>query len=204
MNFRSAVFWICSAIATWPALSQEVKPTTSRQLSLDEAVQLALKHNHVVRMATYHVQESEHAKEAARSSYLPSLRNDTNAGHLTDTQFIAIPEGSLANIAGTPIPERTAVLNQGGLTFVTSGTQLTQPLLELWQIRSANDVAAAETRVARNKAQGTENRVALPRAQLRDLRCSFRLRSVRWGTTKRGDWRTQSATRSSRGESCAT
>lgn len=166
MNFRNAALWICCTLAACPAAPQQPKKTTPRQLSLDEAVQLALQHNHSIRMATQHVEASEHAKGAARSLYLPSLKNETIAAHLTDTQFIAIPEGSLGVAAGTPIPERTAVLNQGGLTFVTSGTQLTQPLLELWKVRSANDVAAAETKVARNKADETENKVALQVHQL--------------------------------------
>ena len=165
MNFRSATLWLCGALAASPAFSQQAK-ISPRQLSLDEAVQLALKHNHAVRLATYHVDEAQRVKDAARSSYLPSIRNDTVVGHLTDTQFIAIPQGSLGIAAGTPIPERTAILNQGGLTFVTSGTQLTQPLLELWRVRSANDVASSETKAARNKAQNTENRVALQVHQL--------------------------------------
>jgi outer membrane protein TolC len=107
------------------------------------------------------VEQSEHSKEAARSSFFSTLRNESNLAHLTDTQFIAIPEGSLGTAGGTPIPERTAVLNQGGLTFVTSGTQLTQPVIELWKVRSANDVAAAETKAARSRAPQTENEIAL-------------------------------------------
>jgi outer membrane protein TolC len=161
MNFRCVVSWILSAIATSTVAAQEAKPASPRHISLDEAVQLALKHNHYVRIAAYRVEQSEHSKEAARSSYLPTLRNDTNVAHLTDTQFIAIPEGSLGVAGGTLIPERTAVLNQGGLTFVTSGTQLTQPLIELWKVRSANDIAAAETKAARSGAQQTENEIAL-------------------------------------------
>ena len=88
------------------------------------------------------------------------------AGHVTDTQFIAIPQGKLGTAAGTPIPEQTAVLNQGGLSFVTSGTQLSQPLLELWKVRSANDVAAADTKAMRNKAEETKNQIALQVHQL--------------------------------------
>jgi outer membrane protein TolC len=148
------------------ARGQTTEPSPLRHITLDEAVQLAVKHNHAVRLATYRLEESQHAKDAARSSYLPSLRNDSIAAHLTDTQFIEIPQGSLGLAAGTPIPEHDAVLNQGGLTFITSGTQLTQPLSELWKIRAANDVAAADTRVARNKAQETENKVALQVHQL--------------------------------------
>jgi outer membrane protein TolC len=112
------------------------------------------------------VEESQHAKDAARSSYFPNLRNDTITAHLSDTQFIAIPQGKLGTVAGTPIPEQTAVINQGALSFVTSGTQLSQPLLELWKVRSANDVAAAEIKAMRNKAEGTKNQVALQVHQL--------------------------------------
>jgi len=148
------------------SVRSQTTETSPRHITLDEAVQLAVKHNHAVRLAKYRVEETQHAKDAARSSYLPSLRNDSSAAHLTDTQFIAIPQGALGTAAGTPIPERTAVLNQGGLTFVTSGTQLTEPLLELWKVRSANDIAAAETTAAHNKAQDTENKVALQVHQL--------------------------------------
>jgi hypothetical protein len=37
--------------------------------TLDEAVQLALKHKHVVRIAGYKVEEKEHAKDVPRSGY---------------------------------------------------------------------------------------------------------------------------------------
>jgi outer membrane protein TolC len=161
MNIRIAVLWVLSAIVASPIAAQDVKPDAPRHISLDEAVQFALKHNHYVRIAAYRVEQSEHSKEAARSSFFFTLRNESNLAHLTDTQFIAIPEGSLGTAGGTPIPERTAVLNQGGLTFVTSGTQLTQPVIELWKVRSANDVAAAETKAARSRAPQTENEIAL-------------------------------------------
>jgi outer membrane protein TolC len=148
------------------AIAQEPKTAAERAITLDEAVRLAFQHNHHVRQAGYRVEESERAKDAARSSYFPNLRNDTMAGHLTDTQFIAIPQGKLGTAAGTPIPEQTAVLNQGGLSFVTSGTQVSQPLLELWKVRSANDVAAAEIKAMRDKADETKNQVALQVHQL--------------------------------------
>jgi outer membrane protein TolC len=57
-------------------------------------------------------------------------------------------------------------LNQGGHTIVTSGTSLTQPLSQLWKIKSANDVAAAELKETRGKARQTENEVALRVHQL--------------------------------------
>jgi outer membrane protein TolC len=161
MNVRCAFIAILGVALALPLAAQETKPATPRHISLDEAVQLALKHNHVVRLATFQVEESDKSKEAARSAYFPTLRNDSNFARVTDTQFIAIQQGSLGTVDGTPIPAGTAVLNQGGRTFGTSGTQLTQPLAELWKVRSANDVAAADTKAASSKAQQTENEVAL-------------------------------------------
>src|SRR5580704_597168 len=147
MNVRNTALLTCIVLFGTAAFAQERNTAAQRAITLDEAVQLAFQHNHYVRLANYRVEESEHAKDAARSSYFPSLRNDSMAGHVTDTQFIAIPQGKLGTAAGTPIPEQTAVLNQGGLLLVTSGTQLSQPLLELWKVRSANDVATADTKV---------------------------------------------------------
>jgi outer membrane protein TolC len=166
MNLRNLLFFSCALAIATPAFAQEGKTPAQKTITLDEAVAMALRHNHYVRLATYRVEESEHAKDVARSSYFPNLRNDSMAGHVTDTQFIAIPQGKLGTAAGTPIPEQTAVLNQGGLSFITSGTQLSQPLLELWKIRSANDVAAADTKAMRNKAEETKNKIALEVHQL--------------------------------------
>ena len=60
------------------AFGQQPDSATSRRLNLHDAVELALKHNHVVRIAALHVEEEQHAKEVARSAYLPTLRNDSN------------------------------------------------------------------------------------------------------------------------------
>jgi outer membrane protein TolC len=142
-------------------LAQENKPASPRRITLEEAVQLALQHNHVVRIAGYKVEEKQHTKESARSAYFPLLRNDSNVLRVTDTQFIGIPAGSLGTVSGTPLPERTVILNQGGHNFITSGTSLTQPLTELLKIKSANDIAQAELTATRDKARQTENTIAL-------------------------------------------
>jgi outer membrane protein TolC len=145
---------------------KEVKSPAPRQISLDEAVQLALKHNHVVRINQFKVEEKQHTKDLARSAYFPLLRNDSNLARVTDTQFIGIPAGSLGIVGGTPIPNSTGILNQGGKNLVSSGTGLTQPLSELWKIKSANDVAAADLSATRDNAHQTENAVALKVHQL--------------------------------------
>jgi outer membrane protein len=162
MKMRS----VLAAILIWGvysggAAAQEQSTSAPRHLSLDEAVQLALKHNHVVRIAGYQVEEKQHAKEAARSGYFPILHNASSLAELTDTQFIGIPAGSLGSIGGTDIPARTDILNQGGKTLVISGTSLTQPLSDLWKVKPANDVARAALNAKRDEAHQTENAVAL-------------------------------------------
>lgn len=140
--------------------------STARHINLKEAVQLALRHNHVVRIAGFKVEEKQHAKDVARSAYLPNVRNDTSVVTVTDTQFIAIPAGSLGTPANTPVPPQTDVINQGGNTFTTSGTQLTQPLTQFLKTKPLNDMARAELNATRSKAQQTENDVALKVHQL--------------------------------------
>lgn len=154
---------VCAAGTFAAAQSGSSAP---RHITLHEAVQLALKHNHVVRIAEYQVEEKQNAKQATRSAYFPILRNDSNVIQVTDTEFIGIPAGALGNIGGVPAPSHGIIINQGERTLVTSGTSLTQPLTQLLKIRSANDMARAELAATRGKTQQTENSIALQVHQL--------------------------------------
>jgi outer membrane protein TolC len=167
MKTNAALFPLMAllmAIAFSPCLAntdETVNTRPSRRVTLQEAVQLALKHNHDIRIAGYTVEEKQHAKEVAKSSYFPSLRNDSSFMHLTDTQLIELNAGSLGVAGGTQIPAANSIINQGGRSLTTSGTQLTQPLTTLLKIKEANDMAQAEVRASREKAQLTGNDVAL-------------------------------------------
>ncbi len=144
------------------ARAQDQPVTSAHHLTLQEAVQLALKHNHVVRIAGLRVEEMQHAKEKAKSAYFPTIKNESRVFTVTDTQFIQIPAGGLGTVAGTPVPNSSVILNQGGLTFVTSGTGLVQPLTQLFtRVKPANEAASAELGASRADAHETENEVAL-------------------------------------------
>src|ERR1700733_14846374 len=100
MNVRKNAFLLsCAIVIAGSAYAQESKTSAQRAITLDEAVQLALKNNHIVRLASLRVEESQHAKDIARSSYFPNLKNDSNVVRVTDTQFIAIPQGKLGPAA---------------------------------------------------------------------------------------------------------
>src|ERR1700683_4271017 len=162
---RNVALFVLTAMAFSVSIATAQETNNSspspRQITLHEAVQLALKHNHDIRIAGYTVEENEHAKHVAKSSYFPSIRNDSNFMHATDTELIQIKPGSLGIAAGTPIPPVDAIISQGGKNFTTSGTQLTQPLTTLLKIRQENDLAQAELKASREKAQLTGNDVAL-------------------------------------------
>ena len=162
---RNAALFVlaAAALSACVAVGQETSVTAppSRHITLQQAVQFALKHNHDIRIAGYTVEEKQHAKEGAKSSYFPSIRNDSNFMHVTDTELIEIKAGSLGVAGGTSIPPRDAVISQGGKNFITSGTQITQPLTTLLKIRRENDLAQAELKASRAKAQLTGNDVEL-------------------------------------------
>jgi outer membrane protein TolC len=161
---RNAALFLLMAIAFSSCLAEAEETGNtppSRHMTLQEAVQLALRHNHDIRIASDTVEEKRQAKAVAKSSYFPSIRNDSSFMHVTDTELIQIKSGSLGIAGGTPIPRGDAIINQGSKNFTTSGTQITQPLTTLLKIKRANDMAQAEVKASREKAQLTGNDVAL-------------------------------------------
>jgi outer membrane protein TolC len=162
MKQRVLILLMAMAVSASFALADGTgDPASSRHITLREAVQLALKHNHDIRIAGYAVDEKQHGKDAAKSSYFPTLRNDTAFMRVTDTQLIEIHPGSLGAAGGNPIPAVNDILNQGGRNLTTSGTQITQPLTSLLKIKRANEVSEAEVKASREKADLTRNDVAL-------------------------------------------
>src|SRR6201984_3330529 len=164
MKGNAALFVLAAtAFSVGVAAAQETTHTTPppRHVTLQEVVQLALKRNHDIRIAGYTVEEKQHAKDVAKSSYFPSIRNDSSFLHLTDTQLIEIAAGSLGAAGGAQIPPVSSVINQGGRNLTTSGTQITQPLTTLLKIKQANEIGQAEVKASRAKEQLTGNDIAL-------------------------------------------
>ena len=116
----------------------------------------------------------------AKSGYFPQVRNDTTLVHLTDTQLVEIPAGGLGVVGVTPVPSQTLILNQGGVSAVTNGTGIVQPLTQLFRVKAANDVARAEAEATRGKARGLEDETALKVHQIyyRILIADVRRRAV--------------------------
>jgi outer membrane protein TolC len=132
-----------------------------RNLTLTEAVHLAIGQNHALKIARLKVAENEQKKAGQRSSYFPTLKNESNILHVTDLQNISIPTGAFGTNGGPYVPSRNVILPQGQNTFYTTGTQLSQPLTQLIRIRDANRIAASDIAISREDLKKAENEIAL-------------------------------------------
>ena len=156
-TFIATVLFMSAALVR----AQQPDSTTTQTINLHEAVEMALKHNHAVRIASLYVEEEQRAKEVAHSAYLPHINNLSTYGHATDTQFIGIPAGSLGVVGNSLIPAHPVTISQGDIDYIVSGTTLSQPLTDLFKIKAENDAARAELNASREKARGVQNDVAL-------------------------------------------
>jgi outer membrane protein TolC len=166
MNIRSLLLFSVLSAGQICAVAQKEDLSVPHTMNLQQAVQMALEHNHDVRISSLKVEEEKQAKQLARSAYLPVLNNHSTFAHATDSQFIAIPSGSLGTVAGIPIPSHTLVVNQGGLNFAISDTNLTQPVTELFKIKASNDAARADVEASEGKARSVSDQVELNVRQL--------------------------------------
>jgi outer membrane protein TolC len=146
------------------AVAQDNSPM---ELTLSQAIDLALKQNRSLKLAQLAVVDSEQKKKIARADYFPQIKNESTAFHVTEIQQLVIPEGSLevAGIPG-PIPSKAAIIGQGEFTAYTSGTGLSQPLTQMFKIHQENRAATADINSARIQVKQTENDIALKVRQL--------------------------------------
>jgi|SRR5215469_3224469 len=141
------------------ATAATAAPAAARTITLQEAEQLALKNNHVVRLSSLKVDEKQHEKDAAKSYYYPTLKNESKALHLTEAEHIVVPAGSFGTVAGTSVPTNPVLIAQGAVNLQISGTELSQPLTPLLKIREKNNIAGAELNASRAESRETRNEV---------------------------------------------
>ena len=144
---RAILRWI-AVMACACALISSVQGQ-ERRLSLQEAIDLALRANHGLRAATYQVAAEEQKRRIARSSYFPSITNESTLLHITDLQRVEVPAGAF----GPGIPSSNIFLTQGTKTFETSGTMIAQPITQLIKIHQANKIAAADVNLSQASLQ---------------------------------------------------
>jgi outer membrane protein TolC len=141
--------------------------SSSLQLTLSQAIDLALKQNRDLKLAQLSVVDAEHKKEIARSDYFPHIKNESSVLHVTEFAGVEIPAGTFGVHPVTgPIPGETLLIDQGALTAYTSGTGLAQPLTQMFKIHESNRAATADINTAKIQVNQAENEVALKVRQL--------------------------------------
>ena len=146
------------------ALALSVGQTASaevRNITLQEAVHLAVNQNHALKIARLKVEENQQKKAGEHSSYLPKLTNQSNLLHVTDLEKVVIDPGGLGHVGGTLIPPVGVSLLQGNKNVYSSGTMLSQPVTQLIRIHHQNQIAAAEVAMSRDDVKKAENEIAL-------------------------------------------
>jgi multidrug efflux pump subunit AcrB/outer membrane protein TolC len=139
----------------------------SRKLTLNEAVDLALKQNTALKIARAQLREQQFKTSSARADYLPMLSTDATVSGLSDRQIITIPAGSLGSVPGLgPFPLQAIPLSQGGNTFLLSTTTLAQPLTQMFKIHAGVQAARAGENVAAADLRKAEDEVVLGVHQL--------------------------------------
>ena len=140
---------------------------TVMELTLAQAIDLALKQNRSLKLARLAVVDSEQKKKIARAYYFPRIDNESTAFHVTEIQQLVIPEAALGVVPVIgPIPAKTAVIGQGTFTAYTSGTGLSQPLLQMFKIHQENRAATADINSAKIQVDQAEDDIALKVRQL--------------------------------------
>jgi outer membrane protein TolC len=147
---RRAVQLACAVAIVSACQGQE------RKIGLQEAIDLAIRQNHGVKMARYEVAAEEQEKRIAYSNYFPNITNESNALYVTNLQRIEVPPGAFGVIpGGAPIPASTVYLTQGEQSFQSSGTMLAQPLTQLIKIHDANKIAEADLKISESAERKT-------------------------------------------------
>jgi outer membrane protein TolC len=137
------------------------------QLTLEQAINLALKQNHNVRLRSISVEQMQRKKDEARSGYLPQIKTSGSVLHVTELEGVAIPAGAFGSYPSTgPVPSKPLFVDQGSATWYTGGVGLEQPLTQLFRIHQANVAAKQDLLVAKTQLDQTQDAIALQVRQL--------------------------------------
>ena len=146
------------------ALSQSSTPI---HLTLNQAIDLALKENRSVHLRALAVEDTRAKKDEARANYMPQMSASGGVHHVTELAGIQIPAGAYGNFPATgPVPAKSLVIDQGTSTSYTGGVGLQQPFTQLFRIHQANLAASQDIRVAQAQLDETLDEVALQARQL--------------------------------------
>ena len=158
--FVSPVVLAAQEISSSP-VAEVRHDSASVHLTLPAAVQMALEHNRHITLAHLAVTDSEAQKRLAKSHYYPVLKNESAVLHITELEGVNIPAGAIGQTVTGLLPAETLTIGQGADTSYTSGTELAQPLTQMFKVRAGVKAANADLNSARIQSDDAQNGVAL-------------------------------------------
>jgi outer membrane protein TolC len=157
---------LLSSIFVTPSVAQQTS-TSPMQLTLEQAINLALKQNHSIHLRSLSVDQMQSKKDEARSEYLPQMKASGGVLHVTEVEGVDIPAGAFGSYPPTgPVPAKSLTIGQGSETWYTGGVGLEQPLTQLFRIHQANVAAKEDVLVAKTQLDQTQDAIALQVRQL--------------------------------------
>jgi outer membrane protein TolC len=170
-KLRPAPWLIWSLVVLGPTFGTRVvaqqSPPTPMRLTLDQAIELALKQNHSVRLRSLSVEQMQSKKDEVKSNYLPQIKASGSVLYITELEGVAIPAGAFGSYPSTgPVPSKSLLIDQGSDTGYTGGVGLEQPLTQLFGIHQANIAAKEDVLVAKTQLDQTQDAIALQVRQL--------------------------------------
>jgi outer membrane protein TolC len=151
-------------VATSVAQQSSANPM---RLTLEQAINLALKQNHSIHLRSLSVDQMQSKKDEAKSNYLPQIKANGSVLHVTELEGVAVPAGTFGNYPSTgPVPSKPLFIDQGSATWYIGGVGLQQPLTQLLRIHQANVAAKEDVLVAKTQLDQTQDAIALQVRQL--------------------------------------
>jgi outer membrane protein TolC len=137
------------------------------QLTLQQAINLALKQNHSIHLRSLSIEQMQSKKDEARADYLPQIKASGSVLHITELAGVEIPAGAFGSYPSTgPVPAKSLFIDQGSDTGYTGGVGLEQPITQLFRIHQANVAAKQDVLVAKTQLDQTQDAIALQVRQL--------------------------------------
>jgi outer membrane protein len=131
--------WLAALGVLWASTTAAQTPV---QLTLDEALALAVQHNRSLASADMEAQKAEQDLETARSWRFPQFKLEAQASQLLQPIDIHFPEGAFG------VPGETTITTPARMSGMIN-TQIAQPLTQLFSINLGVRMSEVEREVRR-------------------------------------------------------
>ncbi|RNL86292.1 TolC family protein [Sinomicrobium pectinilyticum] len=130
-----------------------IKGQQARVLSLEEAREIVLSQNKLLRIQKEKANESSYKIKAMAAKGKPMLYASGNYLHSFNENNFVIPRGGVGDLLNIPIPWNDFTLYEGRQDIFTAGILAYQPLTQLFRVHHGIKAVRAEAKMENSKAK---------------------------------------------------